>query len=78
MNSKMVAGTRYIVDAALIKKLSLLTSKAIICFSTFFIKRNDCSDVSKRVLQDEGTLNVHYFNTSSHAVCWDNSYQLRY
>ena len=38
MNSKMVAGTRYIVDAALIKKLSLLTSKAIICFSTFLLK----------------------------------------
>ena len=58
MNSKMVAGTRYIVDAALIKKLSLLTSKAIICFSTFLLK-----GMIALMFQKE------YFKTKAHWMC---------
>ena len=44
----------------------------------FLIIRPDCSHFSKSEVLLFGKQNVHYFWESQAAVCWHNSYQLRY
>lgn len=44
----------------------------------WIILRGDCRKLTKAYVKKHGRLNVHYFNTTAAAVCWHNSYQIRY
>ena len=44
----------------------------------FLLIRPDCSNFTKSEILRYGKVNVHYFWESAAAVCWHNSYQLRW